>query len=311
MKSSLANYLDRLTRAELGPYMKGIILAGGSGTRLYPMTLVTSKQLLPVYDKPMIYYPLTTLMLAGIREILIISTPHDLPLFQALLGDGNRWGLSLSYAVQPRPEGLAQAFVIGAQFVQGGPSSLILGDNIFFGHGLPELLDNAVSRTRGATVFAYHVTDPERYGVVTFDVQGNATSIEEKPLRPKSNFAVTGLYFYDDNVVDIAANIRPSPRGALEITDVNRAYLARGELAVERMGRGFAWLDTGTSDSLLEAANFVGTLERRQGFRIACPEEVAFNQGYIDRDQLERLGAALGKSAYARYVSDLAKTSKA
>jgi glucose-1-phosphate thymidylyltransferase len=288
--------------------MKGIILAGGSGTRLYPMTLVTSKQLLPVYDKPMIYYPLTTLMLAGIREILIISTPHDLPLFQALLGDGNRWGLSLSYAVQPRPEGLAQAFIIGAQFVQGGPSSLILGDNIFFGHGLPELLANAVSRTTGATVFAYHVTDPERYGVVAFDAQGNATSIEEKPLQPKSNFAVTGLYFYDSRVVDIAANIKPSPRGELEITDVNRAYLARGELAVERMGRGFTWLDTGTSDSLLEAANFVGTLERRQGFRIACPEEVAFSQGYIDRDQLERLGAALGKSAYARYVSDLAKT---
>lgn len=289
--------------------MKGIILAGGSGTRLYPMTLVTSKQLLPVYDKPMVYYPLTTLMLAGIREILIISTPQDLPLFQALLGDGTRWGLSLSYADQPRPEGLAQAFVIGAQFVQGGPSALILGDNIFFGHGLPELLANAVSRPAGATIFAYHVSDPERYGVVAFDTSGKATSIEEKPPKPKSNFAVTGLYFYDQQVVDIAASIRPSARGELEITDLNRVYLERGQLAVERMGRGFAWLDTGTPDSLLAAADFVATLERRQGFRIACPEEVAFNQGYIDRDQLERLGRALGNSAYARYVCDLAKPS--
>jgi glucose-1-phosphate thymidylyltransferase len=287
--------------------LKGIILAGGSGTRLYPMTFVTSKQLLPVYDKPMIYYPLATLMLAGIRDILIISTPQDLPLFQALLGDGDRWGISLSYAVQPKPEGLAQAFVIGAQFVQGGPSALILGDNIFYGHGLPILLANAVARTAGATIFAYHVSDPERYGVVAFDSNGNATSIEEKPLRPKSNFAVTGLYFYDQYVADIAANIRPSSRGELEITDLNRIYLERGQLAVERMGRGFAWLDTGTPDSLMEAADFVATLERRQGFRISCPEEVAFNQGYIDRDQLERLGLALGKSAYARYVCDLAK----
>jgi glucose-1-phosphate thymidylyltransferase len=287
--------------------LKGIILAGGSGTRLYPMTFVTSKQLLPVYDKPMIYYPLTTLMLAGIRDILIISTPQDLPLFQALLGDGNRWGISLSYAVQPKPEGLAQAFVIGAQFVQGGPSALILGDNIFYGHGLPILLANAVARSGGATIFAYHVSDPERYGVVGFDKNGNATSIEEKPLQPKSNFAVTGLYFYDQHVSDIASNIRPSARGELEITDLNRVYLERGQLAVELMGRGFAWLDTGTPDSLLEAADFVATLEKRQGFRISCPEEVAFNQGYIDRDQLERLGIALGKSAYARYISDLAK----
>jgi glucose-1-phosphate thymidylyltransferase len=288
--------------------LKGIILAGGSGTRLYPMTLVTSKQLLPVYDKPMIYYPLTTLMLAGIRDILIISTPQDLPLFQALLGDGNRWGISLSYAVQPRPEGLAQAFVIGASFVQGGPSALILGDNIFFGHGLPILLAKAVARTAGATIFAYHVSDPERYGVVDFDENGNATSIEEKPLQPKSNFAVTGLYFYDQQVVDVASNIQPSARGELEITDLNRVYMERGQLAVELMGRGFAWLDTGTPDSLMEAADFVATLERRQGFRISCPEEVAFNQGYIDRDQLGRLGIALGKSSYARYICDLAKT---
>jgi glucose-1-phosphate thymidylyltransferase len=286
--------------------LKGIILAGGSGTRLYPMTLVMSKQLLPVYDKPMIYYPLTTLMLAGIRDILIITTPHDLPFFEALLGDGNKWGLSLSYAAQPRPEGLAQAFIIGAEFIDGGPTALILGDNIFFGHGLPALLTRATSRGVGATIFAYRVADPERYGVVAFDEVGQVTSIEEKPKQPKSSFAVTGLYFYDSQVVDFALKIRPSARGELEITDLNNFYLERGQLAVERMGRGFTWLDTGTPDSLLQAADFVATLERRQGSRIACPEEVAFNQGYIDRDQLKQLGAALGKSDYGRYICDLA-----
>ena len=287
--------------------MKGIILAGGSGTRLHPITMATSKQLLPVYDKPMIYYPLTTLMLAGIRDILIISTPHDLPRFQALLGEGEELGMTFSYAAQARPEGLAQAYIIGAKFVEDGPSALILGDNIFYGHGLPELLKNAVDRPLGATVFAYRVAEPERYGVVGFDQKGRATSIGEKPKSPKSSFAVTGLYFYDKQVVDIAAGLSPSARGELEITDVNRAYLERGLLTVEQMGRGFAWLDTGTPDSLLAAADFVASLEKRQGLRIACPEEIAFNLGFIDRQQLEKLGASLGNGDYARYVQSLAR----
>jgi glucose-1-phosphate thymidylyltransferase len=285
--------------------MKGIILAGGSGTRLHPITTAISKQLLPVYDKPMIYYPLTTLMLAGIKDILVITTPHDNAGFRRLMGDGSQWGIALDYATQDHPNGLAEAFVIGADFVAGGPSALVLGDNIFYGHGLPELLKGNGAQAAGARVFAYHVTDPERYGVIEYDSQMRAVSLEEKPLNPRSNWAVTGLYFYDEQVVDMAANLKPSPRGELEITDLNRLYLEKGQLSAELMGRGYAWFDTGTPDSLLEAAQFVATLEKRQGFKIASPEEVAYRMGYIGERELEAQAQRHGKSAYGRYLAAL------
>jgi len=281
---------------------KGIILAGGSGTRLHPATLAISKQLLPVYDKPMVYYPLSTLMLAGMRDVLVISTPQDTPRFQALLGDGSRWGMNLSYCVQPSPDGLAQAFILGKSFVGSGPSALVLGDNIYYGHDFSTLLARADTRTSGATVFAYHVNDPERYGVVEFDAQRRALSIEEKPKAPKSNYAVTGLYFYDEQVCDIAAAIKPSARGELEITTVNSTYLQQQQLDDEIMGRGYAWLDTGTHDSLMEAGQFIATLEKRQGLKVACPEEIAFRAGWIDAAQLEALAAPMLKNSYGQYL---------
>jgi glucose-1-phosphate thymidylyltransferase len=289
---------------------KGIILAGGSGTRLYPVTKAVSKQLMPVYDKPMIYYPLSTLMLAGIRDILIISTPHDTPRFEELLGDGSQWGLNLQYAVQPSPDGLAQAFIIGEDFIGDSPSALVLGDNIFYGHDFASLLNSADQRTEGATVFAYHVQDPHRYGVAEFAPSGQVLSLEEKPVKPKSNFAVTGLYFYDNQVVELAKSLKPSPRGELEITDLNSLYLKRQQLHVELMGRGYAWLDTGTHDSLLEAGQFIATLEKRQGLKVACPEEIAYRAGWISQAELEELIAPLAKNGYGQYLQQIIRDGK-